>query len=414
MKGKSSAAWLAWFLAAFYYAYPYALRSSPAVMMPQLSEAPGLTTVGVASLVSLLYHGYSPFAPVTRATIDRPGVRTLSPVGALMTAIGAVLFPTLSLVAANVGRFLRGAGGVLSFVGAVYIIGRYLPASFAAAVIGTPQMIGMAGGSAGQFLVGPLLVRGIAWDRLWIYMGLFGVLLAATLWVALPEEKLQRTKSTWLKVPATDLAIFAKNPQSILCGVIAGLLFLPTNILHMVRGVRFPQEAHGFDYGQGVLRSAMAPLVWIIGCTLLGLFSDRLGRRKPAIIGGACILLACLAWMLCGDAAVFPAYVIGIAAGIASGSATIPYPVIKEANAPELNGTAAGLRNFICFTVSALTGPVFGWVMESVAGAMPDLEHYQIIFHPFLYGVGLAIALMLLLKETGLKMRVSVRIARAA
>jgi MFS family permease len=39
---------------------------------------------------------------------------------------------------------------------------------------------------------------------------------------------------------------------------------------------------------------------WIIGCPLLGFISDRLGRRKPVIIGGALVLLGCLAWILFG------------------------------------------------------------------------------------------------------------------
>ena len=42
-----------------------------------------------------------------------------------------------------------------------------------------------------------------------------------------------------------------RNPQSILCGVIAGLLFIPTTIFDMIWGVRYLQEARGFDYGDG-------------------------------------------------------------------------------------------------------------------------------------------------------------------
>jgi len=408
MKKRAGVAWIAWFLAAVYYGYQYALRSAPAVMMPQLSEALGLSTVAVASLIGLFYWGYSPFALVSGAAIDRLGARAVIPAGALLTAVGALLFATGSLAAANIGRLLQGAGGVFSFVGAVYIIGKYFPNSRAATLIGATQMIGMAGGSAGQFLVGPLIVTGITWNHLWTGMGALGLLLAGTLFVVLPKEQIEKPKSDWLKSSASSLGIVAKNPQSILCGLIAGLLFIPTNILDMIWGVRFLQEAHGFNYGEAVIRSAMVPLGWIIGCPLLGWVSDRIGRRKPVVVAGGSVLLACLVWILYGDARVFPPYVLGLVAGLASGSAMIPYTVIKEAHPPELNGTATGLMNFLCFTFSALVGPVFGWIMESVSGGKPGPEHYQVTFQSLLYGVGLAIALTFALKETGPAVRVPV------
>ena len=110
--------------------------------------------------------------------------------------------------------------------------------------------------------------------------------------------------------------IVFRNPQSILCGVIAGLIFIPTTIFDMVWGVRYLQEGHGLDYATAVLRSATVPLGWIIGCPLLGLLSDRIGRRKPVIAGGALALLGCLGWILFGPTDVLPPYVLGLAAGL--------------------------------------------------------------------------------------------------
>jgi len=77
--------------------------------------------------------------------------------------------------------------------------------------------------------------------------------------------------------------------------------------------------------------------------------------------------------------------------------------VIKEVNPPELSGTATGVVNFVNFTFSALLGPVFGGWLMTAKGAATDmtLEHYQIAFEPLLYGVGLAIVLTLILRETG-------------
>ena len=64
---------IAWLVAAVYYFYQYALRSAPAVMMPQLSEAFGLTAMGVASILGLFYYAYAPFSLVAGAALDRLG-----------------------------------------------------------------------------------------------------------------------------------------------------------------------------------------------------------------------------------------------------------------------------------------------------------------------------------------------------
>jgi MFS family permease len=194
-----------------------------------------------------------------------------------------------------------------------------------------------------------------------------------------------------------------RNPQSILCGLIAGLLFIPTTIFDMIWGVRYLQEAHGIEYGDAVMRSAAVPFGWIIGCPLLGMLSDRIGRRKPVIAGGGIVLLACLAWILYGRTGVFPPYVVGLFAGVASGAAMLPYTVIKEANPPQLGGTATGVINFLNFTFSALLGPVFSWILRHVSGgaARMESEHYQSAFVPLLYGVAIAVGLSFVLKETG-------------
>jgi len=128
-----------------------------------------------------------------------------------------------------------------------------------------------------------------------------------------------------------------------------------------------------------------------------------MARRKPVIIASALVLLGCMAWILYGKPGVFPPYVLGLVAGIASGAAMLPYTIIKEANPPELGGTATGVVNFINFTFSALLGPFFGWLLLRVSGgaASFELADFQTTFRPMLYGVVIAIVLALLLKETG-------------
>jgi MFS family permease len=407
VKSAARTAAIAWLIAAVYYFYQYVLRSAPAVMMPQMSDAFGLSATAVASLVGLFYYGYSPFSLVAGAAMDRLGPRKVIPLGAAAVGIGALLFSTGSSELASIGRVLQGAGGVFALVGAIYIATKNFPASLAATLTGATQMFGMAGGSAGQFMVGPAIAAGLPWNRFWFGMGIAGLVICVLLFILLPSQAQTERRGDGLKSVMGAFAIVFRNPQSILCGMIAGLMFIPTTIFDMVWGVRYVQEAMGYNYADAVLRSATVPFGWIIGCPLLGYVSDRLGRRRPVIIGAALVLLGCLAWILYGPVDVLPPYVLGVLTGMASGAAMLPYTVIKEANPAGVSGTATGVINFLNFTFSAILGPVFAGFLRDASGgaAVMTREHYQAAFEPLLYGVLLAIIFACLLKETGSAVR---------
>ena len=402
--GKNSrTAAVAWLVAAVYYFYQYALRSAPSVMMPQLSEAFGLSVLSVASIVGLFYYGYSPFSLVAGVALDRLGPRKVIPIGAAADGIGALLFAVPNGTVAGVGRLLQGAGGVFALVGAIYIATSNFSSTKAATLIGATQMFGMAGGAAGQFAVGPMIGRGLSSSRFWLGAGLAGLIASALLLILLPRENKIQTSPGWLATAIRACFRVLRNPQSVLCGLISGLLFIPTTIFDMIWGVRYLQEGHGFDYASAVLRSAMVPLGWIMGCPLLGFVSDQMGRRKPVIIGGAAVLLACLGWILYGSSAILPPYVLGLLTGMASGAAMLPYTVIKEANSPLLGGTATGVINFLNFTLSALLAPIFAHILQRLSNGadVKELAHYQTAFAPLLVGVAIAIVLAALLRETG-------------
>ena len=189
MSNGAKAAGVAWLVTAVYYFYQYTLRSAPAVMMPQLTEAFGLSAMGVASMVGLFYWGYSPFSLVAGVAMDRLGPRRVVPLGAAAVGLGALLFASGEQQLASLGRLLQGAGGVFALVGAVYIASTGFPASRAATLIGATQMFGMAGGSAGQFVVGPVMGAGLPWSRFWIFMGVAGLAIGAALYAMLPAQE---------------------------------------------------------------------------------------------------------------------------------------------------------------------------------------------------------------------------------
>src|SRR5215470_6817031 len=201
----------AWLLVAVYYFYQYALRSAPSVMLPQLTEAFGVNALGVSAIVGMFYYGYSPFSLVAGAAIDRFGAKHIIPIGAALVGVGALLFGTGNVAAANIGRFLQGAGGAFALVGAVYLVTKNFPASMAASFIGATQMFGMAGGSAGQFLVGPIIKQGLPWGQFWIYAGVLGLAIAGCLFAFLPKEASRTGSAGWASVFGSLKTVFL-NP----------------------------------------------------------------------------------------------------------------------------------------------------------------------------------------------------------
>src|ERR1051325_11149649 len=304
----------AWLLVAVYYFYQYALRSAPSVMMPQLTDAFSVNALGVSAIVGMFYYGYSPFSLVAGTSMDRFGAKRVIPIGAAVVGIGAILFGTGNVAAANIGRFLQGAGGAFALIGAAYLITKNFPASVAASFIGATQMFGMAGGSAGQFLVGPVIKNGVAWDKFWVYAGCLGIVVSAVLLLLLPKENPKPTASGAGGFAALlrSLGKVFSNPQSYLCGAISGLLFIPTTILGMTWGVRFLQEARGRENESAIVLAATVPIGWMIGCPLLVFFSDQLGRRKPVIIGGTIVLLGVVTWVLFGNPEILRGHTVGI------------------------------------------------------------------------------------------------------
>src|SRR5688500_6242867 len=108
--GAAKVILVAWLITSVYYFYQYVMRSAPAVMMPQLSDAFGMTAVGLTSLLGLFYYGYAPFSLVAGVAMGQPGARRAVPPGAAVVGIGGPMFATGDPTLASLGRFLPGGG----------------------------------------------------------------------------------------------------------------------------------------------------------------------------------------------------------------------------------------------------------------------------------------------------------------
>jgi MFS family permease len=397
---------IAWGVALLFYFTQYAVRSAPSVMIPELTTKFGLTTLGVSSLLGLYYYTYSTFAIVAGASLDRWGAKYTIPTGVFFLAIGIVMFGFGSSWAAEVGRLLQGAGAAFAFVGAVYLASHGFPARYLATAIGFTQCLGMLGGSAGQFAVAPLIHGIISWQQFWLYSGIFAFVIGAVLLLVTPRQDPSEHSKTSIWLMFSPYKTVLSNPQSYLCGLCAGLLFLPTTVGDMIWGVSFLRQGWHIDYAEAVNRASMVPLGWVIGCPVLGYVADHMGRRKPVLFIGMAIMLIMALAILYLPANSMPPYLLGLLLGFGSGAAMIPYSIIKEVNPDEVKGSATGAINFIVFVMSAFAAPAFGWLLQKLAGGGAlTLEVFQKGGALGIAAIVVAAVLALFLKETGSAVR---------
>ncbi len=303
------------------------------------------------------------------------------------------------VVGAGTGRLLQGAGAVFAFTGAVYLASHAFSARWLATVIGLTQAAGLLGGFAGQFFVGPLIRGPIAWQAFWIYTGSLAGLIALVYLFITPGSHAPKRGSFWATFKPYEVIL--SNPQSYLCGIVAGLLFMPTTIGDMVWGVPFLRQGLGVEAAQAVARSSMIPLGWVIGAPLLGYLADRLERRKPVLAAGIVLML------LSGIGVAYlphllPPYVGGLLFGIGSGAAMISYTMAKEVNPDNVKGSAAGAMNFLVFSFSAFLGPIFGLALQRLSNGGPlGLQTFREADVIWIGAIVLSLFLTFFLRETG-------------
>ena len=401
----------AWALGCCFYFIEYFIRSAPAVMIGPLAGRLNVTPLVVSGILGAYYYTYSVTSLIAGVALDRAGAKYPVSIGIGILAVGCFLFALPSWVPEEVGRLCQGAGSAFAFTGCVYMASHGFSPRVIATAIGVTQCLGMLGGSAGQFVAGPLVHRGVSIGGFWIVCGLICAAIGLGVLAVTPREKMNVPPGHVLASVAAPYKTVFANPQSWLSGLISGLLFSPTTIFAMTWGVAFLQQDLQFPYGKAVLICSLVPAGWVIGCPLLGWLSDRSGLRKPTLNGGIVVMFVSFAALMFGYEVVPPA-ASALVFGIGSGAAMIPYTIIKEANPENVKGSATGGINFITFGVTALLGPLFaGWYGKTLSVATDHAAHFRAAGVFFLVAMGAALGIGLLIRETGHKKKVALAVA---
>ncbi|MFU8837405.1 MAG: MFS transporter [Thiohalomonadaceae bacterium] len=352
-------------------------RMAPAVVSAELMQAFQASGAALGSLAAMYYYIYTAMQIPAGVLADTVGSRTVATLGTLVAGIGSILFGLAeTLEMAFVGRFLVGLGVSVIFVGLMKSNTVWFQDRIYGLISGLTLLLGNMGS---VFAAGPLswLLGYFSWRSIFVGIGLFSLLLALLSMLLVrnrPEDvgfpslramegkpAHARRERHWL----LDLRHVLGN-RRIWPGFwfnlgIAGSLFAFVGLW----GVPLLRDLHGLSRDQASLYTTASLLALALGTLSLGWISDRLGLRKPVMLGSALLYLLVIAALLWLPWSPGPGGILLFALlGLSGSGFVLSYACAKEVCSPALSGMAISLVNTGLFLGAAIMQPLFGWVLD--------------------------------------------------
>lgn len=279
---------LAIFLCAGFLFYKYILQVYPGVITTQLMQTFQLNGTGLGNLAANYFYAYLVAQLFVGIILDKYSPRYLSTLAILACAIGALLFSrTSSLGEAQFARILMGLGSAFATV--CYLKNTaiwFKPERFAfvSGLLATAAMLGAIFGETPL----AILVHHTGWRNMMFDVGVAGVILAG-LFFLIVRDKNPRSVSageTKYGVSFKDFLKVLSSKQNWLLTLYSGLSFTPIAVFGGLWGNPFLVAAHHLTTTQAATAISASFFGLAVGAPILGLLSDRLGKRRLVMFLG--------------------------------------------------------------------------------------------------------------------------------
>lgn len=389
--------WTVYSLLVLAYMMVYFHRMAPGVVASDLMQAFGTSGAALGSLAAMYYYIYTAMQIPSGVLADTLGPRVSAAVGSLIAGIGSILFGLApDFTTASVGRFLVGLGVSVVFVGLM----RSNTVWFSERKYGLVSGFTLFLGNLGSILAaGPLavLLGWYSWRDVFVAAGVFSIVLAVfTLWLVRSRPEAAGFPSLRAMAGQPEHATSQRHWWHDLKAVFGNIRVWPgfwvnfgiTGSLFAFAGlwgVPLMRDVFGLSRGEAALYTTAALAGFAVSALFMGGLSDRLGRRKPVVLGAG--LLSCASWLAMIALPWGPGWsglLLYALLGLSAGGFVVTYAAAKEVTPPANAGMAIALVNTGLFLGAAIMQPLFGWVADlSWDGAMQagarvyDWEDYR-------------------------------------
>lgn len=267
-------------------------------------------------------------------------------------------------------HFLAGIGNAFAFLACVVLTSRWFPPRRQALVIGTLVTMAFFGGMVAHT---PLVYLNahFGWRQSLLIDGGIGTILILWLFAVLKDRPFIDTAQSQLPAEPmlSSFLCAVKTKQNWLCGVYISCMNLPIMVLGALWGASYLSTVHNLPM---ISASNIVSCLFIgsmIGCPLVGWFSDAIGRRKlPMMLGALMTLLVFFSLFLPITFSEHLLYIIFSLIGFFTSAQVVGYPCVAESNLPRFTGAATGITSIVVMGGGAVGQIAFGQLMQHNAG----------------------------------------------
>jgi sugar phosphate permease len=371
---------------------------APAAIATDLQQSFNASGASLGALAAAYFYTYTVMQIPVGVMADTLGIRKIVAIGAALAGLGSLLFGMADTLAmATVGRVLIGLGVSSMFISLMKLNSVW----FQDRHYGTIGGLSLLLGNMGSVLAATPLVWAVthtSWRNVFTAVGIFSIVLAVLVWllvrnhpgeVGLPsmrelegKEAHKRHQGHWFDGLSTVMKNRASWPGFWPNLGVGGSLFAFAGLW----GVPYLRDVYGMERNVAANHTMLLLFCFAVGALLLGMLSDRIGKRLPVIVGGIGVYVLCwlpivFAWHM----SISVSYMLFALMGFGASGFTLTWASAKEVNPPALSGMATSVVNTGTFLGAAILQPLVGWVMDQgwsgnlVAGARVYSEqNYQL------------------------------------
>lgn len=411
---KSIMPWMVWGLGCLFYFYECLLQVSPGVMSTELMRDFAVTSQTLGILSGIYFYSYAAMQLPGGVLMDYFGPHRLLTVATVVCALSTIAFGmTNSFFMACLARLMIGFGSAFAAVGCMKLAANWFPAHRFALLTGLMVTIGMMGAIGGEAPLA-MLIDNFGWRRSMIIMGSIGLVLAALITLIArdtPKNHTPPSHNQPLEEEEQLLPSFLaliRNKQLWLVALYGGLMYMATPVFCGLWGVPFLMNKMLIAKSTAANYVSLVFIGWAIASPLWGIFSNRIGLRKPPMYIG------CIGALICSTLFIFAPITspfimqfLLFAFGIFSAGFLPAFSVAKELCNKKYVATGLSFMNMMNMAGIALAQPLIGFILDRMwAGEMTGTVRLYPLsaYHTALsiLPIGMLIALFILpkIKET--------------